>query len=351
LADPPFPSATTDPAIPPERPPLLSVQYLRALAALAVTLYHAMQWEDGGFDIGRAGVDVFFVISGVIMWRITAGATPRPGDFLLRRATRVAPLYWLATLGVGAVAVIWPAFLPEVHPQWRHLVLSLAFIPHLDPRGLPFPLLPPGWTLGYEAGFYLLFAAALWLPKRWRAPAVTAGLGAVVVAGFMLADPVYILGANPMLFEFVAGLWLGVALERGVLPGRAWGLGWQFVAVFLFLALFVGGLDDELWRPLIWGAPAALLVGGALCVEAQGRIFRSRSLLALGDASYALYLLHLPATAIVAHTLGPRHPWLFLPCAVAASTAAGLAAHRWVEKPLIRRARGLFPSRPSIGAM
>src|SRR5437016_2032300 len=71
---------------------LLSVQYLRALAAVAVVVYHAFQWlPDGGFDVGRAGVDVFFVISGFIMWSITAGQPARPGAFLWRRLTRVAP--------------------------------------------------------------------------------------------------------------------------------------------------------------------------------------------------------------------------------------------------------------------
>ena len=154
---------------------LLSVQALRALAALAVATYHALQWADGGFEVGRAGVDVFFVISGFIMWHVTAGRDVDPGDFLWRRLTRVAPLYWLATLGVLGVALVWPAFLPEVRPGWTHLALSLAFIPHLDPRGLPFPTLPPGWTLDYEALFYLIFAGAL------PAVALCAVLGSVFI--------------------------------------------------------------------------------------------------------------------------------------------------------------------------
>src|SRR5271166_3045280 len=157
-------------------PVLLSIQTLRALAALAVVAYHALQWDRGGFDVGRAGVDVFFVISGFIMWRVTAGRDVPPRAFLWRRFTRVAPLYWLATLGVLAVALVWPAFLPEVRPGWRHLVLSLAFIPHLDPRGLPFPTLPPGWTLDYEAVFYAIFAAALAGPRAWRGRLVVGAL-------------------------------------------------------------------------------------------------------------------------------------------------------------------------------
>jgi exopolysaccharide production protein ExoZ len=330
---------------------LLSIQYLRAAAALAVTVYHALQWVDGGFEVGRAGVDVFFVISGVIMWRVTAGRIISPWSFLARRATRVAPLYWLATLAVGGLALIWPRFLPEVLPDWRHLLLSLAFVPHFDPIGRPFPLLPPGWTLNYEAAFYLLFASALWLPPRWRAVGVTAGLCAIVAGGFLFADPVYVLGGNPVLLQFAAGVWLGVALDAGVLPGRAWGWGFLILGATAFAGLEISGFINELWRPLLWGAPAALMVGGALGVEARGRLPRSGPLKTLGDASYALYLVHLPATALVAHTLGWRHPWLFVLVALGASIAAALACHAWVEKPLIVWLRHHVLSRRSIGDM
>src|SRR5580698_6430940 len=62
--------------------PLVSIQYLRALAALAVAVYHASQWRPGHLiDLGRAGVDVFFVISGVIMWKVTGAAEHAPGVF------------------------------------------------------------------------------------------------------------------------------------------------------------------------------------------------------------------------------------------------------------------------------
>jgi exopolysaccharide production protein ExoZ len=325
---------------------LLSIQYLRGAAALAVVLYHALQWESGGIEVGRAGVDVFFVISGVIMWWVTAGGAAAPGAFLWRRATRVAPLYWLATFSVAALAVAWPAFLPEVLPDWRHLALSLAFIPHFDPRGRPFPLLPPGWTLTYEAAFYLVFAAALLVPERRRATAITAALLAIVAAGFLLSDPAYILGANPMLLEFAAGVWLGKRLQSGRLPGRAWGPVLAASGVGAFAALEITGFINELWRPLLWGVPAAAIVAGALCLEAQGGVRRSRALETLGDASYAIYLVHLPATALIAHTLGYARPALFVPAALAASIAAGLICHVWVEKPATRWLRGVGRGRP-----
>ena len=328
---------------------LSGVQYLRAGAALAVVAYHALQWCDGGFDVGRAGVDVFFVISGVIMWRVTASRRVSPGRFLWRRFTRVAPLYWLATLLVAAIAQVWPGFLPEVRPGLGHLLLSLAFVPHLDPRGLPFPTLPPGWTLDYEMIFYLLFALALVVSVAHRARLVAAFLGGVVIAGFLFPDSAYYMGANPMLLQFAAGVGLGVMAGRGRLPSRAWGCGLLVAAVMVWILVQVGGLFTELWRPLVWGIPATLAVAGALAVEAGGggalvRWPRGRAhqtLMALGDSSYSIYLFHLPATALIAHSLGYGRPWLFIPLSMAVSILAGLAAHRWIEKPLLRASRAM----------
>lgn len=320
--------------------PLRSIQYLRAFAALSVAAYHAMQWRDEGFDVGRAGVDVFFVISGVIMWRITSGREVAPRAFLWRRVTRVAPLYWIATLLVAAIAAVWPGFLPQVLPGWRHLILSLAFIPHFDPRGRPFPTLPPGWSLIYEAVFYLVFAAALAGPRAWRGRVVVGALFALVAMGVVLKDPVYELGANPLLWQFAAGLGLGVALEHRALPSRPWGWAMIGAALVAWAAIQSSGVFVELWRPFFWGVPATLLVAGALALEAHGPVGDWPTLRRLGDASYAIYLFHLPAIALVAHTLGYGQPWLFLPASLAAAAGAGLAVHIGVEKPLLRRLRG-----------
>jgi exopolysaccharide production protein ExoZ len=320
---------------------------LRGAAALAVVAYHALQWASGGFDVGRAGVDVFFIISGFVMWHVTAGREVSPAAFLWRRFTRVAPPYWIATLTVLAAALIWPNFLPEVRPGWRHLALSLAFIPHLDPRGLPFPTLPPGWSLNYEAVFYLMFAAALAGPRRWRGRVVLSGLTALTAFGFLFPEPYYTLLLNPMLLQFAAGMGLGVAAEYRRLPSIA--VGWAMIAIALVIWAVERplGLFTELWRPLLWGIPAWLTVTGALAIECGGGLARlppriAHALKTLGDASYATYLAHLPATALVAHSLGWSHPWLFLAISLVVSAAMGLAFRAWIERPMLSVSRRLF---------
>ncbi|HEY5106493.1 MAG TPA: acyltransferase [Caulobacteraceae bacterium] len=327
---------------------LVSVQYLRAAAALAVVVFHTLQWLHGGFEVGRAGVDVFFVISGLIMWRITADKAVSPLAFLWRRVTRVAPAYWLATLTLAAIALAWPAFLVHVRPTWPHLALSLAFVPHNDPEGLPFPVLAPGWTLTYEAVFYLLFAAALAFARERRLLVVTSGLAAIAAAGFCY-HPAYTLGANPMMLEFAAGAWLGKLAADGALPGRAWGFFLLGAGIAAFAALAVSGYVDELWRPLIWGVPALGIVAGAVSLEAHGPVFVSRVLRMLGDASYSIYLWHLAVIAAVAHTLGTGRPWLFVPAALAAAILAGLAGRAVVERPALAILRAIpYPRRLAL---
>lgn len=71
---------------------LFGLQYLRALAACSVVAYHSADRAGLSFAAGEAGVDLFFVLSGFLMWAIT-DATSRPARFLADRAKRIVPSY------------------------------------------------------------------------------------------------------------------------------------------------------------------------------------------------------------------------------------------------------------------
>ena len=314
--------------------PLLSIQYLRAFAAAAVVLFHACQWADIDFDIGAGGVDVFFVISGFLMWAITQDPSVTPGGFLWRRITRVAPLYWAATLTLAALALTAPALLPQVKPEPAHVALSLLFVPHLDPAGIPFPLLPPGWSLNYEAILYLIFTLALTIPRPWRLATVLTCLVLLTLLG-LLVTPLFPLFANPMMLEFAAGVVMAHLLGEGRRPSL--GMGWSFIALglIIFAALRALGIHSDIGRWFLWGAPAVLIVAGAIGVEAGGGLPRSGALKQIGDASYSIYLCHWPIIAVTAKLVGAAHPWLFVPLTIAISLAAGLLVRRALEKPMI----------------
>ncbi len=133
-------------------------QYLRGLAALSVLVTHALQWplteiNMGLLKTGRLGVDVFFVISGFIITTIAGDGRIDPKQFLVRRAFRILPAYWAATLLITILAVAIPSQFRTTIPTIEGLIKSLLFIPSLEPKA---PLLLLGWSLNFEVFFYLL---------------------------------------------------------------------------------------------------------------------------------------------------------------------------------------------------
>jgi len=318
-----------------------SIQYLRGVAAFGVLLFHAAERAGWSFGVGAAGVDVFFVISGFIMWVVTCRKSVSPTTFLVRRGQRIVPLYWGLTLGVAAAAVLIPGAFPAMQPTPGNVLRSLLFVPHRDAAGLIAPLIVPGWTLNYEMFFYLLFAAGLLAPaaiRPWAVTAVLVGLVATRPLGDP-ANPLWATYTDPLLLEFGAGLWLGKAWSAGKLPGRK--LGWALVAAGLagFAAVTVSGIDVGPVRIFVWGLPALALVTGAVSIERAGPLPRWRALRLLGDASYSVYLIHglaISATVRALQMAGLEAPALQSLASVAAGVAAGLLAYQLVEKPLMK---------------
>jgi exopolysaccharide production protein ExoZ len=328
---------------------LYAIQYLRALAAISVVMFHAgsQPLARAGATvapmtaIGAAGVDVFFVVSGLIMWLVTGAEPVRPATFLAQRIIRIVPLYWAVTLGKAALGVVAPGFGEHAHVTLSHLVLSLLFIPHVSPAdGQILPVLTPGWTLNYEMFFYLLFAASLWLPAKARLAALSACLVGLVVAGRLLnpTGPMLSAYTNPLLLEFMLGLWIG-ALATWKVPIPAWAAVVSMAAGLVgFLAAAISGQSAP--RVLVWGAPAALLVAGALFVEIRKGAPRARALTALGDSSYSIYLIHgffvIAVARFVKHRMALSAPQSVAIVLTAAclSILAGLLCFRLVEAPV-----------------
>ncbi|WP_374468797.1 acyltransferase family protein [Phenylobacterium sp.] len=331
-----------------------SIQYLRGFAAFGVLVFHAAERAGGHFGLGAAGVDVFFVISGFIMWVVTCRRPPSPAQFLIRRAQRIVPLYWGLTLLVVGVALSAPWIFPAMEVTAEAVVKSLFFVPYRDHTGLVAPLVIPGWTLNYEMFFYVLFAAGLLAPVRLRPWLVSAALLALVAIRPLgdVQNPLWATYTNPLLLEFGAGIWLGKAWAEGRLPGVR--TGWALVVAGLlgFAVAGVSGVDVERARFLIWGVPALLLVAGAVAIERQGAVPNLKPLQALGDASYSLYLVHGLAISAVVRLLdmaGLASPPLILAGGLIAGVIAGLVTYQLVEKPLMRLFRTGLAAKPAAG--
>lgn len=333
------------------RTELLTVQALRAIAALLVVAYHAVGYwgahvraedADAIWGNGAAGVDVFFVISGLVMVISASRLHGRPMAgwvFLRHRLTRIVPMYWIATTAKILLVLALPALVARTHLDGLYVAGSYLLLPVRDAAGDISPVLPVGWTLTYEMLFYLLVGLALTVRVQmlrvvvpallaFSAVAVFAGPGWPPIAGF----------ANTIVLEFLAGVLIGMALQRDrVVPEP---LGWVLLlggfAALLFMPVVSGVL-----RPLTWGLPATAIVLGAVGLEHRLAPRLPRWLLAAGDASYSTYLTHgfvVPFVGvIVLHTGMAPAPALAMIVggSVVLSALVGQASYILLERPLI----------------
>lgn len=333
---------------------VLSVQWLRGIAACAVVLRHAVAGAEKagwlaptGLDLGLWGVDLFFVISGFIMAITTAGQTPGIRAALVfwqRRIVRVVPIYWLLTTLVVVVSLLAPAT-TGYRPSPDHVLASYLFIPMEDGRGVVSPPLRVGWSLNFEMYFYLVFGCLLLFPRRWLAPMLIGWTAFSVLLGLWLEPQAALpsMLTSTYLWEFTCGVGIGLLHLRGMVLGRP-------AATVVTLAGFSGaiagdvlGIGHDLLPRLL---PAVAMLYGLLSIEtgpgAGWFNFRRHAALALGDWSYALYLTHiltLATTTAVFHKIGAVHlvpgPWLLL-SGVLAAIGVSAAVYRFVEQPLQR---------------
>jgi peptidoglycan/LPS O-acetylase OafA/YrhL len=356
---------------------LIHLQALRAVAALMVAVHHGQaeaQTLAARFGLTftpfealpwMAGVDIFFVISGFVMVHASHGLFAQPGAarlFLARRIARIVPLYWAATTLFLLVMLAVPGLVNTGGIDAADIAASYLFWPNARPDGAIQPVYSLGWTLNYEMFFYVLFALALFLPLRRAVAAVVLGLAMLVALmatpwGQGAPVPLRFWG-SPIVLEFAFGMGIALARHEGIRFTGSFRL--LLVAASVATLALDGfaraqtGLDALLYH----GLPAAGLVAAAtLGVEPAGRAtgraeqWPSR----LGDASYALYLLHPFALRAVREAFvrtgtllpgmllpGSVLPLVYLIVALIAASVTALVAYRLFELPVTRRMRRLL---------
>ncbi|WP_229002156.1 MULTISPECIES: acyltransferase [unclassified Rhizobium] len=342
---------------------LLNLQVLRALAAFSVVIAHALhETEILAAATGRAavdgsawnlgfGVDIFFVLSGFIMMHTAAAEFGKSGAslrFFLRRCARVVPLYWLLTSSLLLGALVAPSLLAVPIGSLPHILASYFFIP--SGRGVDEirPVLALGWTLNYEMLFYVFFAAALLLPIRSGVVWLSVLMVGMALVG-KLIHPHHVQIAfwtSPIILEFLFGVYAALIFRSGARIGAGPALGLAAIGLLGFVHVSAPWNDAVLPQFLRSGLPAALLVLAAAIgpVPPQRRpVFWG---VALGDASYSLYLVHpfilRPLRAIWMKVIGGTLPLgLFIVFATLVAAAFAQALFRYVERPFTRRVQGL----------
>ncbi|MEV8172860.1 acyltransferase [Microbacterium sp. NPDC077486] len=361
---------TADHAAGARTPRLDSLTSLRWWAALAVFFFHVrniVPLPDPVAEVARygyLGVTFFFVLSGFVLtwsWRPSVGI----GTFYWRRFARIWPLHVVALL--IAIPVFY-SFSPDPDQAWVKpysvivLILSLLLLQgwSRDPVVL-FGGNPAAWTLTAEMFFYALHPfitkalrllsgrAALWA-------AITILALSVLARVAILADPTGWLAMLPWpvlrLNEFVIGMCLAWSFRQGWRPRLPIWLPVVLMAAYLSS---VSLLESRPEYAVVYGvlvghvseimtALFALLICACAVSDLEGRtrIGRSRVLVALGEWSYAFYLVHATLIYALREQIGLQYGktgavWILV--LLCSSIALAWLLHVTVERPLERRLR------------
>ncbi|BCH22478.1 acyltransferase [Mesorhizobium sp. L-8-3] len=267
---------------------------------------------------------------------------------MARRLIRIVPLYWLVTALYLGIIQVSPGLASNYSAA--DIARSFFFIPTVRPDSPDVqPIVGQGWSLNYEMLFYVLFALAL-LVSRGSALALLS----VAFVGFVLTHYTFDLGTplhfwtTPIIMEFLAGVLIGMAARSGFSVPKWAGAIITLVGAWLFFSPGMPSITDEN-RLFVWGVPAAMVVGGLTLGKVEPRLGQN-TFITLGDASYALYLIHplcirtlLLAAGRAGIDAGPL-AWPLLVATVCAATVASVFVHRLVERPATRWLRSAYES-------
>lgn len=327
---------------------IISVQFLRAIAALFVVVSHislkgqqytleSFQW----FHIGGSGVDLFFIISGFIMCYTTYNKNISFIKFIIARCKRILPLYWLVTLLALMVYVIAPNLVNSSGGQ-TSIFASFTLIPDGDKY-----LVQNGWTLSYEFLFYFLFGLSFVFKNKNLIFCSLIIIILVVVGLFLRKEqveltPLFYFLTDSILLEFVFGI-----ICFTIYKSLSFSYFKSFVLICIGSLLMYcqnkyGFINTSFGRTLHSGLPMVMVFLGAIGFESLLRIKKnnliSRLGILLGDASYSIYLTHpfvLSPVAIIGKHFGLlTSSFIFSSVLLLSSCAVGIFVYLFVEKPL-----------------
>lgn len=350
------------------RPDIPALTGLRFVAAFGVMALHFATATNlpvlsALFSPGQAGVPLFFVLSGFVLaynyeGRFTRGLAGT-GDYLRARFARIFPMHAAALILIAPLA-LW-LFGSSLGSWLANLSLIQVYFPSYAVQD---GWNAPAWSIADETVFYLslpLFvrfalsrvrtargAAVLALGMWAGGVACLALVGPPMVAAFAKGDPTLSYFATVRLPIFrIWEFWMGAALA-GVFSRTARRPSAAMSGLLVLLgvggiAVVAGsGAGSSAVRNLMFAPFAVILIAGlASGPSPLTRLLARPVPVALGEASYSLYLLHWPAVLLLPFAPGP----VGFALATAATIGASLAGYRWVESPARRWLRGLQPAR------
>lgn len=326
---------------------------LRGVLALFVVAYHVISYPYRTGTYLYLAVDFFFLLSGFVLAHAYEDRMQEPGavsGFIRERIIRLHPLLLIGALPGGISMLIGP------HPRNLHPWLTGIFgaIPFpalwLQPLPrMPFPVNTPSWSLFWEIVINIAYALLIpWLTTRRLIVATALGCVALTIGSHyftMMAAGDY-LAAGLRVACFPLGVLLWRFQRAGLSPDWLRKLGpWSMPLMLVaLLAPDLGFSDIRLFLTRFVLFPAVVLAAPLYQVRFP------RFCHFAGEISYPLYILHMPATALVsilcAATIGPvSDPW----CAIVALPLI-VAIWRWYDEPVrlwLRKRWGWRRQRPA----
>lgn len=344
-----------------------SIQFLRGFAALAVVIHHSggyvkryfeptLLFEDK-FSIGFAGVDLFFVISGFIIHLTSKNCINNPSklkEYLQKRFVRVYPIYWIITTILFFSSWLIVLLLDKNIFSIGYPNTTSAFLKTYTLFPLHFAINPVTWTLSYEIFFYLCFAILIISKRLWIIPALILMVSFynifINIPDIIKVELTYFnflfSGYN---FEFMFGFLIYQFYEKVKLS--------NIISVILLIisisiiVLFgyeIGDYDSNK-RVLTFGLSSGLLLIALLNLEQNGAISFPKFTIKLGDASYALYLIHFPMMLlmnkipqILGYSFNPNQEVWYTYFIIISIVIVSLYLHKWIEKPVANKLNSLL---------
>jgi peptidoglycan/LPS O-acetylase OafA/YrhL len=313
-----------------------SLQVGRGLAALAVLLHHAEQSVERfvgdlpdplsvAFSYGYLGVDFFFVLSGFIIYYVSHAHVADPAWPRRYAETRFTRVY-LPYLPIGVAMCLAYLTLPNLASganQWNWFS-TLTLLPSGEG-----PALSPAWTLQHEVAFYAVAFVFLYLRK------VLFGciLGGAAAIAYDLTVGGSFRSFSMIDLEFIFGIFAAWCFIHQRLRNNAL----LFVAGLVMSSTFFLVADRDF--SVIFGLGIAMMLLPIVRIETAGHFKAGRALILLGDASFAIYLVHHPMISVLVRVMVNASPLVALVLTIAIPLVSGLLYYKLIEMPIIRLGR------------
>lgn len=330
---------------------LIELDSMRGIAAMSVVLFHYTTYYAKlyshtapwplDFWIGRYGVELFFMISGYVIF-LTLDKTNTPKEFIVSRFSRLYPVYWVAVLLTYSItsALSLPKYDVSLIDAIKNMSMVQESVGAHNVDGVY-------WTLQKELGFYLMAGTLFYsAAKKYTVHVIlTIVMANILILSLSLYDKIPGLWRvyNALPIEQLYLFCLGIALylfHKNKIPL------YQF-CLMTGLCLLGAVVAINIKHLLI---VAALFVFLYLAINVRPRFLRHPYLLFLGAISYPLYLIHNNIGSAIMYLMehNGSPPTMAILFAVIVAIAMATLLNKFVEKPTMKWIRSRVRNRHAI---